>query len=555
MCRGATAIAPPRFLGRAPRRMALSRFGAGVIALSSTAIFLRARSMKISALDARLLRLDQLHQDLSTVAPRSSRPGAAVGQPEAEVPPSKVQSAALQTVAVSLRHDIPENEMPEMPLYQVSSAFDCCALCLRKDWCRSWMWRKPSDTDMGPTSLASVSCELHGSIATDASGTITEIPSYPRLTHRPTALGCQLCPVSAQEATGPTNSEPETEHNNTDGNGASTTSGVNIVGSGPGSASDLDSVFLRHLTIAIPTVARDEAGLNTYLNRTVSRLLEEISNHNYDESHRFRSVSLIVFSHSADHASFDKLRIRVAQFVESFGVPNLSAISFLSDGNLLSRLDPHRSSTNQQFDDKSPADAYHPPGDRVRQQGLDFLALLRAVIADSAVHGLSDGSVLLTEDDMLPCPGTLKSIARLTSQLGHFLPPTSTKHTRWMLRSGGGLAGAVLPLSALPDIHDFMSKYYTHRPNDHLLFEWGAGQWEAEDNERAGVRPGFAPSPVAVFRTRENMWEHIGHQSSLGHSTREGSLQCGRWLEDASCYERFQQQCEAFGLSPCHAIK
>eukprot|EP01046_Picozoa_sp_COSAG06_P109011 COSAG06_NODE_55453_length_289_cov_1.089474_1_plen_85_part_10 len=50
-----------------------------------------------------------------------------------------------------------------------------------------------------------------------------------------------------------------------------------------------------------------------------------------------------------------------------------------------------------------------------------------------------------------------------------------------MLRAGGGLGGVLLPASALPTLHDFISRYYLYRPVDHLMYEWGQGAWAADD--------------------------------------------------------------------------
>eukprot|EP01048_Picozoa_sp_COSAG05_P005475 COSAG05_NODE_325_length_11376_cov_31.743726_1_plen_543_part_00 len=526
-----------------PKRIVAPKLCVCLLALAPTSLFLRIRTEKISELEARLTRLDDLyHQNTEPkLLNEGTRPsftnryelvktnmsaGAIGTDAQGGMPISSAGQGAGSAVQASPTERATTTSVT-FEHRETSSAFDCCALCIRKGWCRSWMWR---DVDaLGPKGVSTAPCQLHNSIRKGASGSFAEVPKYPPLAHRPTALACHMCPNSQQA-----NAQPGTPGKIFTGCVADNT--------------------IRHLTIAIPTVARDEFGANTYLNRTVSRLVDEISaNNNAEYNCSFHSVSLLVFSHSAEHASFDKLRVRLTRMVEQFGIPNLSAISFLSDGNLLSRLDPHRRASRQ-FGGQGSANVYPRPGERVRQQGVDFLALLRAVIAESAAYGSNgETSVLLTEDDMLPCPGTLNSIARLTSQLGRWLPSNSANGRRWMLRSGGGLAGAVLPLSALPDLYDFMSKYNIHRPNDHLIFEWGVGRWETEDNFRAGVKLEDAQLPVAVFRTRQNMWEHVGHQSSLGHSMQRGILQCGRRLEDASCYETFHQQCEVFGLelSPC----
>ena len=73
--------------------------------------------------------------------------------------------------------------------------------------------------------------------------------------------------------------------------------------------------------------------------------------------------------------------------------------------------------------------------------------------------------MLLSEDDMVPCrgalPGIAQALARFRGRRG------AGSGTNWMLRTGGGLAGVVLPLAALPSLHDFVSRHYLLRPVDH----------------------------------------------------------------------------------------
>jgi hypothetical protein len=139
------------------------------------------------------------------------------------------------------------------------------------------------------------------------------------------------------------------------------------------------------------------------------------------------------------------------------------------------------------------------------------------------------------------------------------------------------MGGVLLPASALPTLHDFISRYYLYRPVDHLLFEWGHGAWDAEDvsqeedevalrgNATAGDQYLRDTSP-AVFRSYENLFEHLGSVSSMGHDVGKvgAQLQCGTRLPDTSCFERFEGHCKGdeimqagggggggLSLSPC----
>ena len=180
---------------------------------------------------------------------------------------------------------------------------------------------------------------------------------------------------------------------------------------------------------------------------------------------------------------------------------------------------------------------------------------------------------------MPPCFGSLTHLAALlgsTQQATSATPHDDIKDDQddrgseyWMIRSGGGLAGVLLPATALPSLHDFISEYYLHRPVDHLLFEWSQGRWHTipdedddDDQEPQGgaeahqqQRQGRRKHHVSVFRTHENLWEHIGVTSSLAHSwaLQDQSLQCNRPLGDASCFESYDARCLDYGngLSPC----
>ena len=260
-----------------------------------------------------------------------------------------------------------------------ASAHECCARCIQARQCKAWLFT---------ATAAAGACALHRVPVEGATGEVKQPPSkYPLNFRRPTALGCSICPPQPKTA-GPSAGNGDT-----------------------GSKQQGHPAGARyHLLIAVPTVARpvrsapagDQAsgegtadtnsrnGTNatatteegvraSYLQRTVSSLLAEVSRESTQRAFS-GGVAVVVYSHSAVHPVYDavKAKTEAAQH-RSHGNDTrccsngtgAGKVTFVSDGTLASRWDPH-AHDQPAVDDHNNPEAR--PGERARQQTIDFLA-------------------------------------------------------------------------------------------------------------------------------------------------------------------------------------
>lgn len=138
---------------------------------------------------------------------------------------------------------------------------------------------------------------------------------------------------------------------------------------------------------------------------------------------------------------------------------------------------------------------------------------------------------MFMEDDFRLCPQGFESIALA-------LHRAKFSNMNWnAIRISYGLNGAIIRGVDVPKLSSYYMKRYTHRPPDHLLVEWFAG----ETVESAVIK---AQRPHLSFKY--NLLEHFGHTSSLRVATSSYFPYCYQLMDGKVVFE-----VEAFKEAEC----
>jgi hypothetical protein len=140
---------------------------------------------------------------------------------------------------------------------------------------------------------------------------------------------------------------------------------------------------------------------------------------------------------------------------------------------------------------------------------------------------------MFMEDDFRLCPQGFESIA-LALHRAKF-----SNTMNWnAIRISYGLNGAIIRGVDVPKLSSYYMKRYTHRPPDHLLVEWFAG----ETVESAVIK---AQRPHLSFKY--NLLEHFVHTSSLRVATSSYFPYCYQLMDGKVVFE-----VEAFKEAECN---
>lgn len=284
------------------------------------------------------------------------------------------------------------------------------------------------------------------------------------------------------------------------------------------------------LVIGIPTVPRSNS--LDYLNPTLDYILQQLPPLSRAADPFFGRVLIVVMNqaHGVPHPAFDAA-------VERFHGKDTSTRGSGGGNSLLDGGHPHhpkgsylRFVTNPKpraETGRTGGDA-NKPGPVVRQQTLDVIALL-----DALIEGLNPlpAHYMFMEDDFRLCPHALRT-------LEYLLDRAYRQDPDWiMVRVCFGLNGGVIQGRDLPVLADYLRDSVARRPPDHLLVEWFAGETPRSAAHK-GTRTHFA--------SRYNLLEHFGTVSSLRKQRQSQYAACYEELGDGVLFE-----VEAFKAREC----
>jgi hypothetical protein len=251
-------------------------------------------------------------------------------------------------------------------------------------------------------------------------------------------------------------------------------------------------------------------------------------------------VSLLVMSQSSQHDAFRSI--------------TPSDVVATIDNSKNRTIDEHAHDQPPVDDDNNPE---LRPGERVRQQSIDLISLLDAILP------MNFSYFLLTEDDATLCEGAL---VRIVDDLAFI---TGYVGLKWSIfRTSVGFIGILLHRESARALRSFLNAYYLIKPPDLLLSEFAHGVWPGSSRnwEDVPLRPmsvtdhrakqygrNESEPQMSYFIAKGDLFQHHGIVSSLRSRSSASVKRCHQPIKDVfDPRERYQSQCQTrHFVSPC----
>ena len=300
------------------------------------------------------------------------------------------------------------------------------------------------------------------------------------------------------------------------------------------------------LTVGIPTAPRNRDV--DYLTETLETLLAELPT---DSSHAlYGKILVIVMNTKPDrHEVFDRVRRRFEgkgddergrpQAIYSTRERKLMAtakvhLRFVDNPGTYTDPTPHK---------PDPDDLHNPeniPGHAVRQQTADLATLIDLAVSNKMFK--TAPYFMFMEDDFKVCQDMIKATSYLVKKADAVYP-------HWLgVRFSYGMNGVVMRSDDLNPFAEYLAEHVSRQPPDILWREWVEGR-------RPDVRAHTAGRRMIVYRY--NLMEHIGKVSTFAvRPNRPEWPGCHDEMTKVwslSAWEKFDNTCSAYDVSPCDA--